>query len=108
MSRLDAAHALLRAPQVQWRLPPERGAAGESRMPLQPLFNAEELVEFRYALAAAAEPVLMWPAPVATVRSAMKVSSVSPDRWETSSGRHCAPPVPSCPAFPSPYRSGSA
>ncbi len=29
------------------------------------------------------EPVLMWPAPVATVRSAMKVSSVSPDRWET-------------------------
>lgn len=28
-------------------------------------------------------PVLMWPAPVATVRSAMKVSSVSPDLWET-------------------------
>jgi hypothetical protein len=29
------------------------------------------------------DPVLMWPAPVATVRSAIKVSSVSPDRWDT-------------------------
>ena len=27
-------------------------------------------------------PVLIWPAPVATARSAMKVSSVSPERWE--------------------------
>src|SRR6185437_6909179 len=29
-----------------------------------------------------AEPVLIWPALVATARSAMKVSSVSPERWE--------------------------
>src|ERR1700761_6710616 len=29
-----------------------------------------------------AEPVLIWPAPVATARSAMKLSSVSPLRWE--------------------------
>src|SRR4029077_20011414 len=29
-----------------------------------------------------AEPVLICPAPVATARSAMKVSSVSPERWE--------------------------
>src|SRR6266446_5554239 len=29
-----------------------------------------------------AEPVLIWPAAVATARSAMKVSSVSPERWE--------------------------
>src|SRR5215470_20426190 len=29
-----------------------------------------------------AEPVLIWPAPVATARSAIKVSSVSPERWE--------------------------
>ena len=29
-----------------------------------------------------AEPVLIWPAPVATARSAMKASSVSPERWE--------------------------
>ncbi len=28
------------------------------------------------------EPVLIWPTPVATARSAMKVSSVSPERWE--------------------------
>src|SRR5689334_18347804 len=28
-----------------------------------------------------AEPVLIWPAPVPTARSAMKVSSVSPERW---------------------------
>ena len=28
-----------------------------------------------------AEPVLIWPALVATARSAMKVSSVSPERW---------------------------
>ena len=28
------------------------------------------------------EPVLIWPAPVATARSAMVVSSVSPERWE--------------------------
>ena len=27
-------------------------------------------------------PVLIWPAPVPTARSAMKVSSVSPERWE--------------------------
>ena len=27
-------------------------------------------------------PVLIWPAPVATARSARKSSSVSPDRWE--------------------------
>jgi len=26
-------------------------------------------------------PVLIWPAPVPTARSAMKVSSVSPERW---------------------------
>jgi hypothetical protein len=30
-----------------------------------------------------AEPVLIWPAPVATARSAMKVSSVSPERCDT-------------------------
>jgi hypothetical protein len=30
-----------------------------------------------------AEPVLIWPVPMATTRSAMKVSSVSPERWET-------------------------
>src|SRR5918999_708860 len=29
-------------------------------------------------------PALIWPAPVATPRSAMVVSSVSPDRWETT------------------------
>src|SRR5918992_1093045 len=29
-------------------------------------------------------PALIWPAPVATARSAMVVSSVSPDRWETT------------------------
>src|SRR5208337_3065558 len=29
-----------------------------------------------------AEPVLIWPAAVATAKSAMKVSSVSPERWE--------------------------
>src|ERR1700678_2018388 len=29
-----------------------------------------------------AEPVLIWPTPVATARSAMKVSSVSPLRWD--------------------------
>ena len=29
-----------------------------------------------------AEPVLIWPAPVATARSAMVVSSVSPERCE--------------------------
>src|SRR5580704_524139 len=29
-----------------------------------------------------ADPVLIWPAPVATAKSAMKVSSVSPDRCE--------------------------
>src|SRR5260370_40101038 len=29
-----------------------------------------------------AEPVLIWPAAVATARSAMYVSSVSPERWE--------------------------
>src|ERR1700740_1783119 len=28
------------------------------------------------------EPVLIWPALVATARSAMNVSSLSPDRWE--------------------------
>ncbi len=28
------------------------------------------------------EPVLIWPAPVATARSAMVVSSVSPERCE--------------------------
>src|SRR5271157_2995806 len=28
------------------------------------------------------EPVLIWPAAVATARSAMKVSSDSPERWE--------------------------
>jgi len=28
------------------------------------------------------EPVLIWPTPVATARSAMKVSSVSPERCE--------------------------
>ena len=31
-----------------------------------------------------AEPVLIWPALVATARSAMKASSVSPERWETT------------------------
>ena len=31
-----------------------------------------------------AEPVLIWPAPVATTRSAMKASSVSPERCETT------------------------
>ena len=30
-----------------------------------------------------AEPVLIWPAPVATTRSAIKVSSVSPERCDT-------------------------
>ncbi len=30
----------------------------------------------------AGAPVLIWPAPVATERSLMKESSVSPERWE--------------------------
>jgi hypothetical protein len=29
-----------------------------------------------------ADPVLIWPPPMATAKSAMKLSSVSPDRWE--------------------------
>ena len=33
-----------------------------------------------------AEPVLIWPAAVPTARSAMKVSSVSPERWEMTRG----------------------
>ena len=33
-----------------------------------------------------AEPVLIWPTPVATARSAMKVSSVSPERWRDDRG----------------------
>ena len=31
----------------------------------------------------AGAPVLSWPQPVATARSAMKVSGVSPERWDT-------------------------
>ena len=31
-------------------------------------------------------PVLIWPAPVATARSAMVVSSVSPERWRDDRG----------------------
>ena len=33
-----------------------------------------------------AEPVLIWPAHVATARSAIVVSSVSPERWEIDAG----------------------
>ena len=34
-------------------------------------------------------PVLIWPALVATARSAMKVSSVSPERCEMTAVRRC-------------------
>jgi hypothetical protein len=37
---------------------------------------------FRVAIRALSEPVLIWPQFVATARSAMVASSVSPERWE--------------------------
>ncbi len=49
-------------------------------------FNAEQLVVLGDAVGARAEPVLICPAPVATAKSAMKVSSVSPERWEMTDG----------------------
>ena len=46
------------------------------------LFDAQQLVVLGDAVGAAHDPVLIWPTPVATARSAMKVSSVSPERCE--------------------------
>jgi len=52
----------------------------------RPKFNRylpeDKRLEFLAALVREAEPVLIWPAPVATARSAMNVSSVSPERCE--------------------------
>ena len=48
----------------------------------QLLFDPDQLVVLRHPLGAQSEPVLMNPAFVATARSAMKVSSVSPERCE--------------------------
>jgi hypothetical protein len=44
--------------------------------------DAEELVVFGDTVGAEAEPVLIWPAFVATAMSAMVTSSVSPERCE--------------------------
>lgn len=46
------------------------------------LFDAQQLVVLRDAFSLrAGAPVLIWPLPTATARSAMVVSSVSPERW---------------------------
>ena len=46
------------------------------------LFDPQQLVVLRHAVAAARrEPVLIWPVPRATARSAIVASSVSPLRW---------------------------
>ena len=47
-------------------------------------FDAQKLVVFGDAIGAAGDPVLICPAFVATARSAMKASSVSPERCETT------------------------
>ena len=44
-------------------------------------FQAHELVVLRHTIAACGRPVLIWPQFVATARSAIVVSSVSPLRW---------------------------
>ena len=61
------------------RTPPGRGRARRAQLLLDP----QQLVVLGHAVACATgAPVLIWPQPVATARSAMVVSSVSPERCE--------------------------
>ena len=45
-------------------------------------FDTQQLVVLGQAIRAESEPVLIWPQFVATAKSAMVASSVSPDRWD--------------------------
>ena len=57
-------------------------AAGIARLIAQLLLDAEQLVVFRHRSERASEPVLICPQLVATARSAMVASSVSPERCD--------------------------
>src|ERR1700730_5927078 len=67
-----------RAPPVRWKtLEPGETASAPNSSPIliSRLYLAVRSPRLN-------EPVLIWPAPVATARSAIVVSSVSPERWE--------------------------
>ena len=60
----------------------EGAGAGVARRVVELLLDAQQLVVLRDALGLrAGAPVLIWPQLVATARSAIVVSSVSPERW---------------------------
>ena len=62
-------------------LPPQDRPTGISGRCAEFRLDADELVVFRGAVAADRLPVLIWPKFVATARSAIVASSVSPERW---------------------------
>src|SRR6185503_12724355 len=62
-------------------VPGERAPAGVPRRVAELFFDPQQLVYFATRSERAGAPVLIWPQPVATARSAMVVSSVSPERW---------------------------
>src|SRR6202035_5403989 len=67
-------------------LPPRRNAAAPGHDARAPSSSAMRSRRLYLAVRSPRliEPVLICPAPVATARSAMVVSSVSPERWETT------------------------
>jgi hypothetical protein len=62
----------------------ERPAAGIARGVAEVLLDAQQLVVLRDALERDREPVLICPALVPTAMSAIMLSSVSPERCETT------------------------
>lgn len=62
--------------------PREDGLAGVARGVAEFFLDPQELVVFGEAVERARLPVLICPQLVATARSAMVASSVSPDRWD--------------------------
>jgi hypothetical protein len=56
-------------------------SAGVAGGVVELLLDAQQLVVLGHALGRAGAPVLIWPQSVATARSAIVVSSVSPERW---------------------------
>ncbi len=62
----------------------ERGFAREHGHVAQLFLDADQLVVLAIRSVLDIEPVLIWPALNATAMSAMVVSSVSPERWETT------------------------
>ena len=75
ISETDSTQHLIKYSRVSYRIPYFARSPSHSSIRMRRLYFAIRSVRER-------EPVLMNPALTATARSAMKVSYVSPERWE--------------------------